>query len=156
MPDKIECRGRNGWFNYHSNSSWTYTTPDGSKVAYVQLWSRQSGRTSPIMITGPPDKLLALLQDMARKVRKTVDNPKSRMTIVIEDGIFSSVYTDAEMDVDLLVVDNDSHSEDPVLYSRPVIIRSTDTIEKFYAGAGGWEGKGSTSASAIEAPTPLE
>lgn len=64
----IECRGRNGWFNY-DNYFVAITPALENRSAYVEINSRRKGKHAPITITGKPSSVIELLEDISYKLK---------------------------------------------------------------------------------------
>jgi hypothetical protein len=68
----IECRGRNGWFNYHGHSTDCYdgSTPSGLR-AWVWIFSSSPHtKTAPMQFTGDPLPIIRLLRRVARDLER--------------------------------------------------------------------------------------
>jgi len=64
--EKIECRGRNGWFELRQ----IYVSigyPDGE--ALIDLYSKTYGKTPPIIFSGNIQDLKKLFKDIAREIK---------------------------------------------------------------------------------------
>lgn len=68
----IECRGRNGWFNYHESSTDCFEGSGGLSSgwrAWVWIYSKSPHtKTAPIQITGDPKPIIQLLRKIAREL----------------------------------------------------------------------------------------
>jgi hypothetical protein len=63
---KIEARGRNGWFSLKEVEVY----PGGSGEMWVVFYSMRVGTNPPIVLSGNPKHLAALVRGLADKVEK--------------------------------------------------------------------------------------
>ena len=76
MPkNKIECRGRNGWFNYHSHyvfvSKGEPVIPeDPEHLAFVDISSIRVGQYAPIRLIGSAPDIIEVLKDIIQKLEQ--------------------------------------------------------------------------------------
>jgi hypothetical protein len=62
----MEIRGRNGWFKY---DSWDVIVLTGSGEVHINLYSKRTGGTPPVMICGTRAEVETLLQTLLDKVK---------------------------------------------------------------------------------------
>lgn len=74
---KIECRGRNGWFIYNRKYVGVFDSANDGNVASINLYSSRQGDNPPIMIYGPADEVLKMVEDIASEIKQN-DRPKDR------------------------------------------------------------------------------
>jgi len=60
----IECRGRNGWFIFSRFA--TFLTKIHS---YVSIYSKRLPKLAPIYLTGPPDEMIKLFEDILSELK---------------------------------------------------------------------------------------
>lgn len=61
----INCKGRNGYFKYHSH----YAGMLGDGEGFIQLFSNSPHtRSSPLQFYGPPREVINLLRQIAREL----------------------------------------------------------------------------------------
>ena len=66
VDGKIEARGRNGWFNLKEVEVY----PGKPGEMWVVFYSVRLGSNPPIVLSGHPKDLAALVRDLADKVEK--------------------------------------------------------------------------------------
>lgn len=66
---QINCKGRNGWFKFHKHQVYSWKIGTAS-VVLIDVHSKQKGKEAPVVIGGPQDKIIALLELMLAEARK--------------------------------------------------------------------------------------
>lgn len=65
----IGCKGRNGFFEYHTHNvfSWKIGL---ARVVILDIFSKQKGKEAPLVIGGPQDEMIALFESILAGARK--------------------------------------------------------------------------------------
>lgn len=74
----VECRGRNGWFKYNSN---TVTVSEHTGECFVSINSTRHGKMPPIMITGKVDEVKRLIDSIQEALSKKMKPSSGESTI---------------------------------------------------------------------------
>jgi hypothetical protein len=113
VPEKIECRGRNGWFDYNRFNVSVYSSTTNGPITYLQISSKRNNRGwAPITIMGPAEQVLAMLEDMTGTLRDAMRKPKLEILVVIEDGNISRVVANQRNDVKVLELNREDAADD--------------------------------------------
>jgi len=64
----IEIRGRNGWFKYDGTQVIGSTSNPGE--TWVNIYSKRSGATAPVVINGPADEVVTVLTKIIETIKQ--------------------------------------------------------------------------------------
>jgi len=63
----IECRGRNGWFEFHHFYA---LVPSKPAPSWIDIYSKSKlAQMPPIVFSGPQEELIKLFEDILEKLR---------------------------------------------------------------------------------------